>query len=171
MALRGGDYVLQVKRNQPGLLRQIAAALPPAVVAEADWSTVEQRDGDTIRRSVWLANADDVDFPEAARVFRRLRERFDPFGVRVAKEVVHAVTSLPADRATPPQVAGFVRGQWGIENLLHWPRDVVFGEDQQGAYIGNGPHSMTILRNLVLGLFRLARANTACHRGGRVPGT
>ncbi len=159
VAERGGDYVLQVKGNQPGLLRQIADALPPAVVAAADWSAVEPRDGDTIRRSMWLADADEVDFPEAARVFRLLRERFDPFGQRVAKEVVHGVTSLSAGRATPAQVAGFVRGQWGIENLVHWPRDVVFGEDQQGAYVGNGPHAMAILRNLVLGLFRLAQVS------------
>jgi predicted transposase YbfD/YdcC len=65
VAERGGDYVLQVKGNQPGLLRQIAAVLPPAVVAAADWSAVEARDGETIRRSIWLADADEVDFPEA----------------------------------------------------------------------------------------------------------
>lgn len=157
VAERGGDYVLQVKANQPGLLRQIADALPPTVVADACWSVVEQRDGDTIRRSIWLADAGGVDFPEVSRVFRLLRERFDPFGQRVAKEVVHGVTSLSADRAAPGQVAGFVKGHWGIENRVHWPRDVVFGEDSQGAYIGNGPHAMAILRNLVLSLFRLAR--------------
>jgi len=43
-----------------------------------------------------------------------------------------------------------------MENLVHWSRDVVFGEDCQGAYIGNGPQSMALLRNLVLSLFRLA---------------
>src|SRR5205814_10416907 len=64
VAERGGDYVLQVQANQPGLLRQIADVLPRAVVAEADWSDVEQRDGDTVRRSMWLADADEVDFPE-----------------------------------------------------------------------------------------------------------
>jgi hypothetical protein len=85
-----------------------------------------------------------------------LRERFDAFGVRVSKEVVYGVTSLPAHRATPAQIAGFVRRHWGIENLLHWSRDVVFGEDSQAAYVGNGPQSMAILRNLVLSLFRLA---------------
>jgi predicted transposase YbfD/YdcC len=157
VAQRGGDYVLQVKANQPGLLRQIVAALPRAVVADAHWSAVEQRDGDTVRRSMWVVDADEVDFPEVARVFRLLRERFDPFGQRVAKDVVHGVTSLATGRATPQQIAGFVKGHWGIENRVHWPRDVVFGEDQQGAYIGNGPHAMAILRNLVLGLFRLAR--------------
>ena len=153
---RGGDYVLQVKANQVEVLRQIAAVMPAAVVADADWSEVENRDGDTIRRSIWVADADRVDFPEAARVFRMLRERFDAFGVRVSKEIVHGVTSLPAHRATPAQIAGFVRQHWGIENLVHWSRDVVFGEDSQGAYVGNGPQSMAILRNVVLSLFRLA---------------
>ena len=42
------------------------------------------------------------------------------------------------------------------DNRVHWPRDVVFGEDRQGAYIGQGPHMMALLRNLVLGLFRMA---------------
>lgn len=153
---RGGDYVLQVKANQEQVLRQIAAVLPAMVAAQADWSEVEDRDGDTIRRSIWLADADRVDFPEAARVFRILRERFNAFGERVSKEVVHGVTSLPTHRATPAQIARFVRHHWGIENLLHWSRDVVFGEDSQGAYTGNGPQSMAILRNLALSLFRLA---------------
>jgi predicted transposase YbfD/YdcC len=152
---RGGDYILQVKANQVEVLRQIAAVMPAAVVATADWSEVEQCDGDTIRRSIWVVDADRVDFPEAARVFRILRERFDPFGQRVSKEVVHGVTSVPAHRATPAQIAGFVRAHWGIESR-HWLRDVVFGEDSQGAYVGNGPHSMAILRNLVLSLLRLA---------------
>ena len=114
---RGGDYILQVKANQLEVLRQIAAVMPPAVVAGADWSETEQRDGDTIRRSIWVVDADRVDFPEVSRVFRILRERFDPFGVRVSKDVVHGVTSLPSHRATPAQIAGFVRGHWGIDIL------------------------------------------------------
>ncbi len=89
-------------------------------------------------------------------MFRILRERFDPFGTRVSKEVVHGVTSLDAARATPEQVAGLVRSHWGIEDRVHWPRDVIFGEDRQGAYTGDGPQVMAMLRNLALGLFRLA---------------
>jgi predicted transposase YbfD/YdcC len=153
---RDADYVLQVKGNQPGLLRQVVAVMPPMLAGTADWVEEESRDGDTIRRSIWIVDAAGVDFPGAVRVFRLLRERFDPFGQRVSKQVVHGVTSLDADRATPGQVAGLVRRHWRLENLVHWPRDVIFGEDHQGAYVGNGPHGMAILRNLVLGLFRLA---------------
>jgi predicted transposase YbfD/YdcC len=153
---RHADYVLQVKGNQPGLLRAIAAAMPAMLAGTADWVEEEYRDGDTIRRSMWIVDADGIDLPGAARVFRLLRERLDPFGQRVGKEIVHGVTSLRADRATPGEVAGLVRGQWRIENRVHWPRDVIFGEDYQGAYVGHGPQAMAILRNLVLGLFRLA---------------
>jgi hypothetical protein len=66
------------------------------------------------------------------------------------------MTSLSAHRATPAQIAGFVGQHRGIENLVHWSRDVVFGEDSQDAYVGIGHPSRAILRNLVLSLFRLA---------------
>jgi hypothetical protein len=89
-------------------------------------------------------------------VFRLLRERFDPFGVRVGKEVVHGVTSLSAPQATAQEIAGRVQKHWRIENRVHWPRDAVFGEDVQGAWVGAGPRSMAIVRNLVLALVRLA---------------
>lgn len=150
------DYVLQVRGNQPTLLRQIVAVMPRMLLDGADHSVVQRRDGDTIRRSIWIVDAAGIDFPGAVRVFRILRERFDPFGQRVSKEVVHGVTSLDAAQATPEQVAGLVRSHWGIENRVHWSRDVVFGEDRQGAYIGQGPQMMAMLRNLVLSLFRLA---------------
>lgn len=113
---READYVLQVKANQPTLLRQIVAVMPAMLIDGADHSTVQVRDGDTVRRSIWIVDAVGVDFPGAVRVFRILRERFDPFGQRVSKEVVHGVTSLDADRATPEQVAGLVRSHWGIDS-------------------------------------------------------
>ena len=39
---------------------------------------------------------------------------------------------------------------------MHWVRDVVYREDHQHAYAGSGAHTMAILRNLALGLLRLA---------------
>jgi hypothetical protein len=39
---------------------------------------------------------------------------------------------------------------------VYWSRDVVFGEDPQGACVGNGPQAMAILRNLAISLCRLA---------------
>jgi predicted transposase YbfD/YdcC len=150
------DYVLPVKGNREVLERSIAALMPAMLAGTADWVGEENRGGDTIRRSIWVVDAEGVDFPGAVRAFRLLRERFDPFGVRVGKEVVHGVTSLSARKATAREIADRVRSHWKIENRVHWPRDAVFGEDVQGAWVGAGPQSMAIVRNLALALMRLA---------------
>jgi hypothetical protein len=42
-----------------------------------------------------------------------------------------------------------VREHWGCE-VVHWQRDVVFGEDGHTARTGNGPVNLAILRNTVL---------------------
>ena len=42
-----------------------------------------------------------------------------------------------------------VREHWGCE-VVHWQRDVVFGQDGHTARTGNGPVNLAILRNTVL---------------------
>ena len=41
------------------------------------------------------------------------------------------------------------------DNKSHYVRDTTWREDHHKAWIGNGPHSMAILRNIALGLLRL----------------
>lgn len=48
------------------------------------------------------------------------------------------------------------RGHWGIENRVHWVRDVIFGEDHSQIRLGAAPQVMAALRNLVIGLVRRA---------------
>ncbi len=48
------------------------------------------------------------------------------------------------------------RGHWGIENRLHWMRDVVFGQDQSQVRTGSAPQLLPALRNLVIGMLRLS---------------
>ena len=111
---RGGHYVLTVKGNQPTVLAQIVAALPPAVPGSADHVEEDRSKGKIVRRQIWTAPAGGVDFPGAAQVFRIRRDTFDHEGTRLSKEVVHGITSLTADQASPEQVAQFVRQHWGI---------------------------------------------------------
>ena len=47
-------------------------------------------------------------------------------------------------------------GDWGIENRLHWVRDVIFGEDQSQVRKGSAPQLLAALRNLVIGMLRLS---------------
>ena len=153
---RGGHYALTVKGNHPRLLTQIAAALPRAVLANADHIEEDHSKGRIVRRVIWVIPADGIAFPSAAQVFRIRRDTFDHLGNRLSKEVVHGVTSLAASQATPEAIAGLVRNHWRIENKSHWVRDVVYREDHQHAYAGTGTQVMATLRNLALGLLRLA---------------
>ncbi|MQA63420.1 MAG: ISAs1 family transposase [Actinophytocola sp.] len=111
---RGGAYALTVKGNQPTLLTQIAAVLPPAVPGTEDHVEVDKSNGKIVRRSIWVAPADGVDFPGAAQVFCIRRDTFDHLGNHLSKEVVHGVTSLTAQQATPEIIARLIRRHWGI---------------------------------------------------------
>ncbi|TDD60613.1 hypothetical protein E1293_45610 [Actinomadura darangshiensis] len=54
--------------------------------------------------------------------------------------------------------AGFhnrTRGHWSIDNLEHRARDTVWREDDQQAYLGNGPRNTAALRNLGLGVLAI----------------
>lgn len=153
---RGGHYVLTVKGNQPTLLTQIAAVLPSAAPGSAHHVEEDRSKGRIVRRQIWTAPADGADFPGAAQVFRIRRDTFDHEGTRLSKEVVHGITSLTTDQAGPEVIAQFVRRHWGIENKIHWVRDVVYREDHQHAYAGTGAQVMATIRNLALGLLRLA---------------
>ncbi len=57
------------------------------------------------------------------------------------------INSIPADA---PRFAQAVRGDWGVENRLHWRLDVIFREDAIGIRKGNAPAIMTAIRHLYL---------------------
>jgi predicted transposase YbfD/YdcC len=153
---RGGHYALTVKGNQPSLLARIASMLPPAVPGTEHHTETDRSKGRIVRRSIWIAPATGVDFSGAVQVFRIRRDTFDHTGNRLSKEVVHGVTSLTAEQAGPDVIARFIRQHWGIENKIHWVRDVVYREDHQRAYAGTGVQVMATVRNLALALLRLA---------------
>ncbi len=71
-------------------------------------------------------------------------------------EVTYAVTSLPPDRADARTLLGHLRGHWGIENKVHYVRDVTFDEDRSQVRTGAAPQVMAATRNLAIALLRRA---------------
>ena len=65
-------------------------------------------------------------------------------------ELVYAITSRDAQRASAAQLARYTRGHWGIENDLHRRRDVTYGEDANRTSMGNSWHCLAALRNLAI---------------------
>ena len=87
-----------------------------------------------------------------AQVCRITRERI----VRGKKtiETVYAITSLTAERANPEQLLALSRAHWGIENCLHYVRDVSCREDQARTHAGHAPEVLAACRNTALTIIR-----------------
>ena len=68
-----------------------------------------------------------------------------------------AITSLPADQATPEGLERYIRHHCGIENRLYWVRDVTFNEDSSQIRTGTA-HVMANVWNPVISVHRLAGA-------------
>jgi hypothetical protein len=111
--------------------------------------------GRIVRRSLWVTDADGIDFPHAAQVLRIRRDTYDLAGTAITKDIVHGITSLDPGRGTPAALADLTRGQWGIESV-HWLRDTAWDEDANTGYAGNGPQVMAALRNIGISLLHLA---------------
>ena len=100
-----------------------------------------------------------LEFPYAAQVFRLERHRLELKQDAAEHEVVFGVTSLAPAQADPAQLLALNRHHWGIENKLHYVRDVTFDEDRSRVRKNAGPHVMASLRNLAISLLRLAGAD------------
>lgn len=148
-------YVLTVKNNQRGLRERIASQTWAGRPVQ---HTCHQKGHG--RTTTWQATVqpaqDWIDFPHAEQTMRLTRDRHDhKTGVKT-REHVFVITSLTADQAGPEQLADYVRGHWGIENRLHWVRDVTFDEDRSQVRTGNAAHVMASIRNLAISVHRLA---------------
>ncbi len=118
---RGSDYFLFVKGNQPGLQRAIFGKIQASGMNAPDHEELDYGHGRIIKRSIWVTDAGDLDFPHASRVARIRRDRYDITGALISKEIVHAITSLDPERADPARLAVIARGQRRIESA-HWLR-------------------------------------------------
>lgn len=148
----GGHYLFTVKGNTPTLRRKLKALPWKDVPA---YSLTETGHGRRVTRTIKVAAVPDwVEFPGAAQV-AQLRRTVTTGGSKTV-EVVYLITSADPAGTPPTTLASWVQGHWGIENRLHWVRDVTFGEDISQTRTGQAPRIMATLRNTAISLLRLA---------------
>jgi predicted transposase YbfD/YdcC len=103
-----------------------------------------------------------VDFPFCGQVACVERHTEEIKTGKKRSETVYIITSLSPQKASPEQLLELNRGHWSIENKSHYVRDVTFDEDRSQIRTNAGPRMMATLRNLAIGLLRLAgHANIA----------
>jgi predicted transposase YbfD/YdcC len=152
---RGSAYFLFIKGNQPKLQSAVFGAIQAGCPRDPDHTELDYGHGRIIKRSIWVADADGIDFPHVRQIARIRRDGYDAGGALISKEIVHAATSLGTGRASAADLAKLARGQWGIESV-HWLRDTAYGEDANTGYAGNGPQAMATLRNLAISLLYIS---------------
>ena len=156
---------MPVKENQPQLLWALEQLFADAaLVAETGTAarTVDKGHGRLERRRLWSSTAlvGYSDWPGLAQALCLEREVVRLNTGEVRRERVYAVTSLLPQQATASDLLRLWRGHWGIENRLHWVRDVGFAEDRSAARAGGVPQLLAATRNTAIGLLR-AHGHTA----------
>ena len=148
---RGGDYVLAVKNNQPGLLRDAKAAISAAERKKAKRTTTKDADhGRKEARTAIVATVSDMakkhDFP-GLRAVARITSK------RGSDKTVQRYFLL-SQCYKPAELLRIVREHWGIENVLHWTLDVVLDEDQTRSRKDHAPANLAVMRRLALNIAR-----------------
>lgn len=87
-----------------------------------------------------------------AQVCRLTRQR--TIRGETTNETVYAITSLGAGKADAARLLDLSRQHWGIENRLHYVRDVTWREDQARSNAGHAPQALAALRNTALTILR-----------------
>ena len=85
-------------------------------------------------------------------------ERVVKRGGKETREVAYAITSAGPEWADAGTLLDWWRGHWGIENRVHWVRDVTLGEDASRIRTASAPEVMAGLRNAAISLLRLSGA-------------
>jgi len=159
----GGDYVWTIKENQPETRHAIETLFQPAECVPGfsdgrhDFRTARTTDkvhGRLEQRTLTISSElkGYLDWPYCEQVFKLERHVVRIKDGKVMDEVIYGLTSLTDDEARPGRVLDLVRGQWGIENGLHYRRDATLREDWCCVRTGYAPQMLTLINNLVLGL-------------------
>ena len=160
----GGDYLWFAKDNQPRtrwaiekLFVHEVCNLQKGCALSTDFqmfTKVNKRHGRIEQRTIMVSSLlnDYLDWPHVAQVFRMERIVWHCQYGGKTRELVYGLTSLLPSRANPEKLLSLIQEYWGIENGLHYRRDVTLREDATRLTLGQAGHNMAILNNLVIGL-------------------
>ncbi len=143
--------MIAVKGNQKRLYEQIKLNTQQITPISVDISTERRSDRVTTRTVSVFDDLTDIssEWVGLARLVKVERT-----GTRAGKpyeQIAYYISSLSLHAA---QFAQGIRGHWGIENRLHWVKDVVLQEDSSRIRLGNAPANLSLIRSLAIAIFR-----------------
>jgi predicted transposase YbfD/YdcC len=149
------NYLMTVKGNRPTLLRSLFEMLAPLTAGKPDDVVEEYKRGQYKKWRLWVTGASGINFPGLEQAAIIIRDTFNAARERISKEMVIVITSSSSTEMGAADINKHKRNHWGIENKGHYPRDVVYREDNDQTWQGEGPLVLAVLRSLAMSLFRL----------------
>ena len=150
---KNGDYILQVKDNQPDLKEQITKvfniqnAVNEYVIRDSSHGRMEKRVCRVIDDLRFLD--DKEDWKDLKTIIAIESEVYEKKTQKKSESVRYYISSGQGDAK---QFAQEIRAHWSIENNLHWNLDVVFKEDFQLKRKGNSSENFNMIIKAALGL-------------------
>ena len=157
----GNHYLAAVKGNQPKLYQ----AVQEQFVNQQTFAKIEKGHGRLEKRIVSITQSN-FNFPGWLNVKTIIK-------VESQRQTRHKLESETRYYISDLSDSAFdfyqrIRGYWGIENKVHYVRDVTFGEDKSRVRTAFLPHILAIARNLAINLYRdagfsnMAQAKRKC---------
>ena len=161
----GNDYIAALKGNQPSLFKDVKTNFTP----EFTYEQINKGHGRIEKRRVSICQTIDSirPWPGLTTLIRveserqLLRHQF----IEVTTETRYYISSLST---TAQEFAERIRGYWGVENKVHYVRDVTQGEDGSRIRTTPLPQIFAVARNFTLNLYRdqmfknMAQAQRLC---------
>lgn len=169
---KGGDYILCAKGNQGRLHDEVSAqfdfAMRQLAGSKLDaerWSVARTHGSGhdrTETRSVivchnldWMDATVRAEWKDIGSVAMVHRHTLLGAG-KVRSETSYYISSLADTRA--PEMLGYIRGHWGIENSCHWVLDAICREDHSQVRDRKAASNFGTLRRMALNTHNLAVA-------------
>ena len=162
---QGGDYIWILKDNQPTLKADVEQFFEPPrnvpgwhapAMPQEQASETQTGHGRVEKRDLTLIpdQTNYLDWPGLAQVFKLERTVGNKKTKQTTYEVVYGITSLTPAKTSAAKLLTFTQDHWGIENGLHYRRDVTLEEDATRMTNETQAETMAILNNFIVGLTR-----------------
>ena len=142
--------MIGVKKNQMNLYKYMEEQAQQRSIGRC--SEMELNKGRFERREIRAFDVDERIKAKwiGAKQFVQVKRMVKKKG-KISKETAYFISSIEAS-ALLYNVG--IRSHWGIENCLHWVKDVTFKEDASKISIGEAPSVLSTIRNSAINIFR-----------------
>ncbi len=160
---RGGHYIWFLKENQPTVLADVeqffhppqrGAGWPLPQLPQTVAQSTQKRHGRLDQRTLTLMVDESgfLDWPGVRQVFKLQRKSLHLRTGHESCETIYGLTSCDPKTVDAEQLLAWTRNYWGIENGLHYRRDVTLREDDTRISQPALARVMAIINNFLVGL-------------------